>query len=86
MIHEACKRCKYCNDSLEFPCMLMQGTELRCNILKAYVKREKFKTMIKGAWIIWRKKKTFMMAAAIVKIAIKTLKNVVTYKLKKNIA
>ncbi len=49
MIHEACKRCKYCNDSLEFPCMLMQGTELRCNILKAYVKREKFKTMIKGA-------------------------------------
>lgn len=48
MIHEVCKKCKYCNDSVEFPCTLPE-TELRCNILKAYVKREKFKRIIKGA-------------------------------------
>lgn len=49
MISPDCESCMYCDESLEFPCTLDVGTEIRCNILKAYVKKEKFKRLVKGA-------------------------------------
>ncbi|MBQ9026869.1 MAG: hypothetical protein IJ743_00590 [Bacilli bacterium] len=49
LISPDCKACRYCDESLEFPCTLNDGTEIRCNILKAYKKREMFVKMIKGA-------------------------------------
>ena len=45
MINEDCKNCKYYDESLEIPCTL-EKTEIRCNILKAYVRKMKFKKMV----------------------------------------
>lgn len=48
MISKACKKCEYYNTEAEFDCSFTEGTEIRCNILKGYLRWKKFYQTSKG--------------------------------------